>query len=68
MFDVDGFVAACRAALAEREGQPAVREVVARAVADPAAVLTGLGEPGRAQLQTIHRSPFVWKCRVRGFA
>ncbi len=57
MFDVDGFVAACRAAVAERESQPAVRDVVARAVADPAAVLKGLGEPGRAQLQTIHRSP-----------
>jgi len=57
VFDVDGFVAACRAAVAERESQPAVRDVVARAVADPAAVLKGLGEPGRAQLQTIHRSP-----------
>ena len=56
MFDLDGFVVACRAALAERESQPAVREVVARAVADPAGVLKGLGEPRRSELQTLHRS------------
>jgi predicted metal-dependent enzyme (double-stranded beta helix superfamily) len=56
MFDTDGFIAACRAALAAGEGQPGVRDVVARAVADPAAVLEALGEPRRAQLQTIHRS------------
>jgi predicted metal-dependent enzyme (double-stranded beta helix superfamily) len=56
VFDLDGFVAACRAALAERERQPAVREVVARAVDDPAGVLKGLGEPRRSELQTLHRS------------
>src|SRR5512139_2902034 len=34
----------------------AVREVVRRAVADPAAVLRGLGEPSRAGIQPLYRS------------
>src|SRR5207244_2089882 len=34
-----------------------VREVVARAVADPAAVLERLGEPKRAVLQKLYHSP-----------
>jgi predicted metal-dependent enzyme (double-stranded beta helix superfamily) len=34
----------------------AVREVVARAVSDPAAVLAGLGEPTRAAVDGLYRS------------
>jgi hypothetical protein len=46
MFDTERFVDECRAALAaERGGGRAVREVVARAVSDPAALLRALGEP-----------------------
>jgi predicted metal-dependent enzyme (double-stranded beta helix superfamily) len=44
MFDLDRFVADCRAALAEDRSLAAVREVVARAVSEPAAVLEALGE------------------------
>jgi hypothetical protein len=40
MFDLDQFIADCRAALE-------------RAVSDPANVLRGLGEPKRAQLQSF---------------
>ncbi|TQF82019.1 hypothetical protein FK498_04515 [Elioraea sp. Yellowstone] len=54
MFDLDRFIEECRAAV--KEGQPAVRELVARAVAEPAAVLRALGEPARAGLNTLHRS------------
>lgn len=58
MFDVDGFVADCRAALAEDPGtHRAVREVVARAVSDPAAVLRGLGEPARAGVTKLYHAP-----------
>ena len=39
MFDLDRFVEDCRAALAENPSHKAVREVLARAVSEPAAVL-----------------------------
>ena len=39
MFDIDSFVADCRAALAERSSE-AVRDVVRRAIAAPDAILT----------------------------
>jgi hypothetical protein len=53
MFDLDRFVADCRSALAQDQGgHGAVREVVARAVADPEGVLAGLGEPTRAGVQS----------------
>ncbi len=58
MFDLDRFVDECRAALAaERAGGRAVREVVARAVSDPAALLRALGEPRRAGLNVLHHAP-----------
>ena len=43
MFDVDRFVADCRAAVAQDPSHKAVREVLARAVSDPGAVIEGLG-------------------------
>jgi predicted metal-dependent enzyme (double-stranded beta helix superfamily) len=58
MFDLDRFVADCRAALAEDAGgHRAVHEVVARAVADSAGVLAALGEPARAGLNVVHHAP-----------
>jgi len=54
MFDLDRLIDECR--LAVKEGQLAVREVVARAVSDPSAVLAAVGEPTRAGLHTLHRS------------
>ena len=57
MFDTDRFVADCRAALDGADSARNVREVVARAVADPAAVLRGLGEPTGGGIVPIHRSP-----------
>ncbi len=56
MFDLDQFVSDCRAALKEDASQTAVREVVARAVSDPAAVLKRLGDPQRAEMQKLYRS------------
>jgi predicted metal-dependent enzyme (double-stranded beta helix superfamily) len=56
VFEVERFVADCRAAFAEDAAHKAVREVVARAISDPRAVLNGLGEPKRAQIQELFRS------------
>jgi predicted metal-dependent enzyme (double-stranded beta helix superfamily) len=56
MFERERFVADCRAAFAQDPTHKAVREVLARAVSDPAAVLKGLGEPSRAQVQRLFHS------------
>ncbi len=56
MFEAEQFVADCRAAFAEDATHKAVREVMARAVSDPAAVLKGLGEPKRAEIQKLFHS------------
>jgi hypothetical protein len=53
MFDLDRFAADCREALAADKSHKGVREVVARAVSDPVAVLKALGEPKRSEIQTI---------------
>ena len=57
MFDLDRFAEDCRAALAADPSHKAVREVVARAVSDPAGVLAGLGEPRRAEVQKLYHAP-----------
>ncbi len=56
MFALEQFVADCRTALKQDSSHKSVREVVARAVSDPAAVLKELGEPTRAEMHTLHRS------------
>jgi predicted metal-dependent enzyme (double-stranded beta helix superfamily) len=56
MFDLERFTAECRAAVAGGAALQAVREVAARAVETPGAVLEALGEPTRAGVQTLHRS------------
>jgi predicted metal-dependent enzyme (double-stranded beta helix superfamily) len=55
MFDLEQFVCDCRTALRERPSQSAMREVVARVVAEPAAVLKTLGEPKHGEMQTLYR-------------
>jgi predicted metal-dependent enzyme (double-stranded beta helix superfamily) len=59
MFDKEQFIADCRTALDGERDARNVREVVARAVANPAAVLRGLGEPKQSGIQTVHRSPVL---------
>ena len=54
MFDLDRFIVDCRAALAADASHKAMREVVARAVADPGAVLTALGEPQRGGVHKLY--------------
>ena len=55
MFTLDQFVADLRAALVERSRQ-ALKEVVARAVCDPGALLSEIGEPDKAAVQVLHHA------------
>jgi predicted metal-dependent enzyme (double-stranded beta helix superfamily) len=57
MFDLDTFVEECRAAVAADPTHKSVREAVARAVADPAAVLRSLGEPKAAGVAPLYHAP-----------
>jgi predicted metal-dependent enzyme (double-stranded beta helix superfamily) len=56
MFDLDQFVADCREAVGIDPTHKAARDVVARAVSDPSAVLAGLGEPRQAGIEPLYRS------------
>ena len=56
MFELEQFIYDCRAALRQEPSQSSVREVVARAVSEPASVLKGLQEPRKGELQTLYRA------------
>jgi predicted metal-dependent enzyme (double-stranded beta helix superfamily) len=56
VFDVDRFKGECCAAATDGAAQQVIRDIVTRAVEAPAAVLKALGEPRRAEVQTLHRS------------
>jgi predicted metal-dependent enzyme (double-stranded beta helix superfamily) len=56
VFDLDQFIADLRTALAERSRQ-ALKEVVARAVSEPAALLRRIGEPDSAGVRVLHQAP-----------
>lgn len=64
MFDKDRFIDDCIGAVSE--GQEAIRELVAAAVADRDGILAALGAPQHAGLTPLYRSPeltvinFVW--------
>jgi predicted metal-dependent enzyme (double-stranded beta helix superfamily) len=70
MFDLDQFVADCRAARAADRSSKTICEVVKRAVAEPAALLKALGEPDSANIRELYRSPelsilnVVWAPRM----
>jgi len=67
MGDIGDFVADCRAAVDRDRSHRAVAEVVARAMADPAAVTRSLGEPTDGGLEPIYQSAdltilnLIWK-------
>jgi predicted metal-dependent enzyme (double-stranded beta helix superfamily) len=66
MFDTERFIDDCCAALKENNVHAAVKEIVARAVAQPADVLKALGDPKLAGIQPLYRSEsltilnFLW--------
>src|SRR5215813_13840830 len=55
-FDRDHFISDCQTPQEKDTSHKLVREVVARAVSDPAGVLKGLGEPKRAEVQKLYHS------------
>ena len=56
MFQKERFIEECRAALKEGNAQAAIRELVTRAVSEPAEVVRTLGEPKLAGVETIYRA------------
>jgi predicted metal-dependent enzyme (double-stranded beta helix superfamily) len=56
MFETERFIADCRAAFAKDPTHKSVREVLTAAVSNPTAVLKGLGEPQRAEIQKLFHS------------
>ncbi|HQP21256.1 MAG TPA: hypothetical protein PLG07_13185 [Phenylobacterium sp.] len=56
MFDTDQLIADCQAALSDPSPNKAVREVVARAVADPEALMAVLGTPAKGGVHILHRA------------
>lgn len=56
MFERERFVEDCRAVIGGRDAQSMIRELVARAVSDPAQLMRVLGEPKRAGVETIHKA------------
>ena len=55
-FDRDGFIEECRKAVASDDSHMAVREIVARTVSEPHAVIAALGEPTKSGITTLYRS------------
>lgn len=70
---LEQLIADCRAARAADPTHKAVREVLARAVAEPARILAALGEPSRAGIQKLYHAPeltilnVVWAPRMTIF-
>ncbi|MCA1696687.1 MAG: hypothetical protein LC749_19295, partial [Actinobacteria bacterium] len=73
MFDVEEFVAECRAALCEQQPAVATKELLDRALSDPASIDEALGVPDRGGVVPLHRSDdltilqIVWPPRVSLF-
>ena len=56
MFNLDRFIEDCRHAVKADPSHKAAREVVARAVFEPGAVLAGIGEPQRPGVAPLYRA------------
>jgi predicted metal-dependent enzyme (double-stranded beta helix superfamily) len=54
--DIDHFVEDCIVANRDSEPQAAVKDVLAKAVHNPGAVLASIGEPHKAGINVLHRS------------
>ena len=56
MFHKERFIEDCRAAPKESDAHAAIRELVARAVSDPADIVRALGKPQRAGVDTLYKA------------
>jgi len=57
MFNVDHFIADCRAGLTEPSPELAIKALLERAVAEPRDVEGALGTPRQGEIRVLHRSP-----------
>jgi predicted metal-dependent enzyme (double-stranded beta helix superfamily) len=57
MFEVEQFVADCRAALADSQASLALKDLLERTVAEDREVVAALGEPTSADLVVLHSTP-----------
>jgi predicted metal-dependent enzyme (double-stranded beta helix superfamily) len=70
MFDLEQFIADCRAARAADRSSKTICEVVRRAVSNPTGLLKALGEPDNANIKELYRTPdlsilnVVWAPRM----
>ena len=64
MFDIERFIADCRAAQQEPSPHSAVKEVVERAMSCPGEVEQALGTPQWAEIGTLYRSPELTVLKV----
>ena len=55
-FDKQRFIEDCRAALKEGNAQAAIRELVAKAVSEPAQLQKVIGEPTRGGVETYYKA------------
>jgi predicted metal-dependent enzyme (double-stranded beta helix superfamily) len=56
MFSKDRFIQDCRTAVAEGQGEGAIREIVAEAVSNATRVMAELGEPAHAGITALYRA------------
>lgn len=56
MFDLENFISDCCDAVEQDSSHVGAREIAARAVADPSAIINGLGEPQRAGVTPLYQS------------
>lgn len=56
MFSKERFIEECRAALKETNAQAAIRELVEKAVSDPAGLMRAIGEPEKGGVDSLYRS------------
>lgn len=56
VFELERFVSDCLGAAADAGPEPAIREIVERAVSTPDEIRSAIGEPARAEVQALHVS------------
>ena len=57
MFDKQRFIEDCRAALKETHAHAAIKELVEKAVSDPAGLMRVIGEPAKGGVDTLYKAP-----------
>lgn len=56
MFSKERFIEDCRAALKEKNAHAAIKELVEKAVSDPAGLMRVIGEPAKGGIDTLYRA------------